>query len=152
MKGMCYMSNNLLNYVQEINQMIDEMSLHLASEYQDLMDNTVSSKQVVVLMLIHAEGAITTGKLAANLDITPSAVSQLLNRLEKNGYVKRTINPENRREILIELDQFGIDFFEKSSQIEQKTADKYYAKLGMEDVQELHRILLKLKNIVILND
>lgn len=146
------MSDHLLNYVQEINQMIDEMNLHLASEYQDLMDNAVSAKQVVVLMMIHAEEAITTSKLAANLDITPSAVSQLLNRLEKNGYVKRTVNPENRREILIELDQSGMDYFENLSQIEQTTADKYYAKLGMEDVQELHRILLKLKNIVILND
>ena len=105
------MSDHLLNYVQEINQMIDEMNLHLASEYQDLMDNTVSTKQVVVLMMIHTEGAITTNELAANLDITASAVSQILNRLEKNGYVKKTINPENRREILIELDQSGIDYF-----------------------------------------
>lgn len=146
------MSSHLLNYVQEINQMIDEMNLHLAAEYQDLMDNTVSSKQVLVLMMIHAEGVITTSKLATNLDITPSAVSQLLNRLEQNSYVKRTINQENRREILIELDYSGVDYFEKLSQIEQTTADKYYAKLGMKDVQELHRILLKLKNIVILND
>ena len=146
------MSYNLLNYVQEINQMIDEMNLHLASGYQDLIDNTVSAKQVVVLLMIHAEEDITTSKLAANLDITPSAVSQLLNRLEKNGYIKRTINPENRREVLIELGQSGIDYFEKLSQIEQTTADKYYAKLGIEDVQELHRILLKLKNIVTLND
>jgi hypothetical protein len=36
--------------------------------------------------------------------VTPSAVSQLLGKLEKVGYTKRTINPQNRRGIFVELE------------------------------------------------
>ncbi|MFD3449531.1 MarR family winged helix-turn-helix transcriptional regulator [Microbacteriaceae bacterium 4G12] len=82
------------------------------------------------------------------MQITSSAVSQLLNKLEKNGYIKRTINPNNRREILIELGETSIAYFEQLAQIEQSITEKYYAKLGMKDIQDLHRILHKLKNII----
>lgn len=142
------MDKESLQTLQEIREMEDKMTIHLITEFESLLDNTISSKQAAVLEMIYTQHAITPSELASALNITTSAVSQLLNRLEENNYIKRTINKENRRKILIELDAEGISYFEKVKQIEQEITMKYYTKLGKQDLQELHRLTKKLLTIM----
>jgi DNA-binding MarR family transcriptional regulator len=47
----------------------------------------------------------TVGEIAMEMNISSSAVSQLIAKLEKNQYIKREINLQNRREIFITLDE-----------------------------------------------
>ena len=78
-----------------------------------------------------------------------SAVSQLANRLEQDGYIKRTINPKNRREIFVELDERGHSYFQKQEEIELAIIHKYYTNLEMDELMKLKEIFLKLKRIII---
>ncbi|MEK4700988.1 MarR family transcriptional regulator [Solibacillus sp. FSL R7-0668] len=41
-------------------------------------------------------GITLSTNLAQHLQVSTSAVSQLLNKLENQGYIERTINPKNR--------------------------------------------------------
>ena len=49
-------------------------------------------------------------ELAHNMDLTPSRVTNLLNSLENNNYIKREISPKDRRIIKILLTQQGKEF------------------------------------------
>lgn len=68
--------------------------------------------------------------------------------LEQDGYIKRTINQKDRREILVELDESGHSYFRKQEEIELKIIQKYYSKLEMDELIKLKETFLKLKQIV----
>ena len=79
--------------------------------------------------------------------MSTSAVSQLLNKLEEKGYIMRTVNPKNRREILIAPAQKG-KVFSTQEAISKEIDELVYGKLPEEDLQQFANILKKLNTIV----
>lgn len=142
------MNEELIQYVKEINKAEYDTNVMLTLEYAALVDETITDKQLIVLGMVHEHGRLNTGEIADKMGITPSAVSQFLGKLEKAGYIKRSINPSNRREIIVELDQRGTEYMARNEKIERSIIERYYAKLGMDDILTLRNIVLKLKAIV----
>lgn len=44
------------------------------------------------------------------MNITSSAVGQLICKLEEQSYIFRSINSENRREIIVQLDKNNLEY------------------------------------------
>jgi DNA-binding MarR family transcriptional regulator len=57
--------------------------------------------------LVNASSPISLGKLAEHLNCVKSNVTQLIDRLESEGSVRRVSDPEDRRSILMELTESG---------------------------------------------
>nr|WP_280521233.1 MarR family transcriptional regulator [Paenibacillus mangrovi] len=111
------------------------------------MDNELTVKQVLLLELIRT-GCASTKDLAAQLNISMSAVSQILNKLEAKEYITRSINPENRREILLKLAAKGERHFEEAQMLEDEINRDVYGQLPLEDLKHFVLILGKLNEIV----
>ncbi|GAA3836531.1 MarR family transcriptional regulator [Sphaerisporangium flaviroseum] len=56
------------------------------------------------LGLITRNGPLPAGALATELGIGASAITALVDRLERAGYVRRTHDPDDRRRVLISAD------------------------------------------------
>jgi DNA-binding MarR family transcriptional regulator len=54
------------------------------------------------LDLIHRFGAMPAGRLAELTSLTTGAVTGMIDRLEKAGYVRRTNDPKDRRRTIVE--------------------------------------------------
>jgi DNA-binding MarR family transcriptional regulator len=54
------------------------------------------------LDLIHRFGAMSAGRLAKLTSLTTGAVTGMIDRLEKAGYVRRTNDPKDRRKTIVE--------------------------------------------------
>jgi DNA-binding MarR family transcriptional regulator len=54
------------------------------------------------LDLIDQAGRISAGELAAQSGLTSGAMTAVLDRLEKKGYVRRVADPNDRRRVLLE--------------------------------------------------
>src|ERR687892_1192507 len=54
------------------------------------------------LDLIHRFGAMPAGRLAELTSLTTGAVTGMIDRLEKAGYVRRTNDPKDRRKTIVE--------------------------------------------------
>ncbi len=55
------------------------------------------------LLLLDEAGALSAGRMAEALALTTGAVTGLVDRLERSGWVERTKHPTDRRQILVEL-------------------------------------------------
>lgn len=62
---------------------------------------------VSTLALLFLEGPATPGAIARHLGITTASATQLLDRLEAAGHVRRRPNPADRRSCLVELRPVG---------------------------------------------
>lgn len=132
--------------IEDINVFQNQLNVLLANKYESFIDNQLTAKQVFILELIRT-GITSSTDLAQHLQVSTSAVSQLLNKLENQGYVERTINPENRRKIEITLAAKSVQYFEQITQLEKEINENIYGQLPQEDLEALSTILKKLITI-----
>ncbi|WP_108672394.1 MarR family winged helix-turn-helix transcriptional regulator [Peribacillus acanthi] len=120
---------------------LDDLNSNLNNEFADL-----STKQQVILELLRTQTR-TINEISQYFSITASAASQIISKLEKQEYVKREINPDNRREILVHLGKKGQQFIKMGDENQKFIIEKYYAKLPVEDLEKLLDIHEKLYKI-----
>lgn len=68
---------------------------------------TISPRQREVLIVLSQRDQWVASELAPTLGISHVAVSKLLTRLERIGVVKRDIDYEDRRRVLVSPTRFG---------------------------------------------
>ncbi|WP_010289256.1 MarR family winged helix-turn-helix transcriptional regulator [Kurthia massiliensis] len=132
--------------IEDINIFQNQLNVLLASKYENLIDNQLTAKQVFILELIRT-GITSSTDLAQYLQVSTSAVSQLLNKLDDQGYIERTINQKNRRKIEITLAMKSIHYFEQITLLEKEINENIYGQLPKEDLENLSTILKKLIRI-----
>lgn len=108
--------------------------------------------EIIMLKMININTSKTEGvtisTLSERLEITKSAVSQMINVLEDKGYVERITTKSDRRIVYVRLTEVGEQSLEKSLQSLLKSLNQVFEKMGEEDTETLFRLLNKLYLIV----
>ncbi|MFS0654788.1 MarR family winged helix-turn-helix transcriptional regulator [Bacillus sp. 179-C3.3 HS] len=134
--------------IQEINEIESRIHQKLRLEFEQLFVDELTDKQQIVLDVIQRKEGSSPIQIAQQLGITQSAVSQLLNTLEKKEWINRRINPHNRRELHIDLSEKANMYLENMRKIEQSIIDKYYSKLTLDEIYTLKSTYLKLDQLI----
>jgi len=141
------MNKKIKQIVGDIHHYTYEMNVKLAKAQEALFKDDLSMKQTMVLDFVHKHEKCTMGEIAHYMEITPSAISQIVTRLEKENYLKRDINPNNRREVVVMLDEFGHVYYQRDEQINELIINKIYSKMPVEDLEQLRNLIQRLYQI-----
>src|SRR3954453_5640841 len=95
--------------------------------------------------LSNAGESLPLGQLAERLSCVKSNVTQLVDRLEADGLVSRTSDPNDRRSRLAVLTDAGRTAYQKGSEIQQQTERELFGVLTEEESDALHKLLGKLQ-------
>ncbi len=69
----------------------------------------IEASELSALEHLQAAGPITLGRLGERLSMSPGAVTALVDRLARKGYVERIPNPRDRRSALVRETQAGLE-------------------------------------------
>ena len=69
----------------------------------------LEASELAALEHLQAAGAINQKRLGERLLMSPGAITAMIDRLERRGYVERTPNPEDRRSALVNITKAGIE-------------------------------------------
>ncbi|MFF3910687.1 MarR family winged helix-turn-helix transcriptional regulator [Streptomyces sp. NPDC001848] len=69
----------------------------------------VAQTDLLCLHVLNRAGASTAGALSSQLGRTTGAVTHMIDRLEKAGYVRREPDPQDRRRVLVEASAPGLE-------------------------------------------
>ncbi len=97
-----------------------------------------------ILTVLSEEESISQVKLADLLEIRPQSVSELLGKLEADGYILRTQNEQDKRETLISLSEEGKKRAGEVKDLQAKQTAKVLAPLNENERQTLFALLAKL--------
>ncbi|WP_368653648.1 MarR family winged helix-turn-helix transcriptional regulator [Ornithinibacillus sp. 4-3] len=136
------------DFIKEGFSLFDKINHHLVINYYSLLDIELPPKQFMVLHLIHEIEPAKVQDISQKLQLSISSVSQLVNKLEQGNYVSRSINPQNRREILVRIDGKGKEFFKKYDEMDDLVIEKYYSKLSLKETKQFRDFAQKLYNII----
>ncbi len=74
------------------------------------------------------------------LGISRSSMSQLLATMEADGLVKRRVNPENRKEILVSLAKGGRALVDRYDQQTRVALERYFDVVTQEEAQQIYEV------------
>ena len=104
----------------------------------------LSGPRVGILFKVQAAGAIRMGDLATKLGVAPRTVTEIVDGLERDGFLKRVPDPTDRRALLIELTPEIKADFNKIAGIRKEFFEEVFSVLSTEEQDELQRLLVKL--------
>ena len=83
-------------------------------------------------------GPLPTGEVSARMHITTGTMTTVLDTLERNGYVRRLADPEDRRRVLVDITPAAQSVLERLLPEVQQVAN---AVMGALDEKALHALL-----------
>jgi DNA-binding MarR family transcriptional regulator len=71
--------------------------------------NGLGITDMKALSMLLQDGPLTAGQVATRLNLTSGAVTNLLDRLERRALVKRQVDPEDRRRVIVVADRARLE-------------------------------------------
>ncbi|SKB02240.1 MULTISPECIES: MarR family winged helix-turn-helix transcriptional regulator [Sporosarcina] len=139
----------LAERMNEIFQTLDQINYALLHHYEEVLEHKLTPKQSLIIEHVEQYGALTVNELAEKMNVTASAISQLLTKLEKEHYIERSINPNSRREIIVTLGMKGKELYELYAKADEQIVLTYYAKLDDEVINQLEQAVNKIYEVIL---
>jgi DNA-binding MarR family transcriptional regulator len=105
---------------------------------------TFARYEALVLLHFSRKGSLPLGKMGERLMIHPTSVTNIVDRLEHQGLVRRVPHPTDRRTTLCEITDDGLDLVKQAT--EAVTAEQLgISGLSDRELQQLTRLLRKFR-------
>src|SRR5262245_16214202 len=91
---------------------------------------TFARYEALVLLVFSSRGSLPMGKMGERLQVHPTSITSIINRLEAAGLVARRPHPDDRRAVLAEVTEEGRRL------VEVATADLVHADFGLGALSE----------------
>ncbi len=106
----------------------------------------ISAGQSGVLFLLRQENNLKMSELSKLLQIDNSAITRVIDRLEKNELVTREMNPTDRRQYLIRITKKGKEGIDIVGEIANQTNEKIKEGFTEEEISVFIRVLRAFEN------
>jgi len=105
--------------------------------------------QFMILMFLHKENETRMSDLAHFMSVTTAAMTGMVDRLVRDGYLVRAYDSQDRRIIKVRLTAKGGQLARKIHDGQRKTVIKVFGRMCVSDRQDYLRILTKIKDTLI---
>ncbi len=93
----------------------------------------LSPSEAAVMGRVGRAGPMTPGQLARSEHVQPPSMTRIIERLEARGFLDRTPDPDDRRQVLVSRTEAGNDFVERSRAVRTAWLTQQMSKLEPDD-------------------
>ena len=111
--------------------------------YRRLLEHDLTLAELVVLRQMQL-GRLTVAAAAACLSLSPSAASRAVERLVRDGLIRREENPEDRRQKLITMTQTGRELLGEMEAVFAERQGQIVAALNGEEQEQFRALLARM--------
>jgi DNA-binding MarR family transcriptional regulator len=117
---------------------------YLRSMVSDQAENPVTRVQWMLLRHLQRNSSCTIGELAEHLDVRSSTMSQMVDRLEKNGIVYRASNQKDARVKSVTLSEKGKKIIQEREMLWVNSLAQPFQNFSVEEKETLLNLMDKL--------
>lgn len=103
--------------------------------------------QVFMLHFIQQENHCSVSKLAEKMEVAPSAITVMLDRLENHGFVSRTRDQADRRVVVVELTDAGRETLKKVKEKRKQIMQDCLTQIDLKELTAIAQSLEKIASI-----
>lgn len=131
--------------VAEIERLLRHVSFIIKKRGRDILKNfDITTPQFLALQVLRDEPGITMGELCEKLFLAYSTATDLVDRMEKNGYVNRQRDLEDRRVIRLFITEKGEEIIHEVILARRRYVEQILKELSAEEIEQLATLLEKL--------
>ena len=108
------------------------------------MSKLAKGEMFVINYLGRHENSAYPKDLSRNMDVSTARIATILNHLEMNKLVTRTVDSHDNRQIIVSLTRSGIERYRQYRADMLSSVEKMLASLGENDAKEYVRLQKKL--------
>lgn len=99
---------------ESIEKSLRKLSVQLRLYGREILKEYKLSKiQFIALQWVNDSSGITIGQVAKNLDLAYSTTTDIIDRLEKNGFVRRERSETDKRLVQVKIEPTGLELIER---------------------------------------
>ena len=97
-----------------------------------------------ILSILRREDGIGQKELAERLQIRAASLSELLDKMQKSGWIQRRVNEKDRRKINIVLTEDGLGISQQMIEARRDMVNTVFGVLNAQEQEQLEMLLSKL--------
>ena len=128
--------------LQQVNRVLEGVLEHRVREVADL---SLPEYEALFRLEIASGYPLHMSEIASQLINSPSGMTRIADRLERDGLIERETPPDNRRVVLIRLTDRGREVLERADQAFRGALEESFSShLSEGDLADLRRLMRKL--------
>lgn len=140
--------NKRLELLEKLGETGQQLMRRLHAKIELSMTYGITGSQFFVMKRIYEHGRVTVSALAEEIGVSLSAISALVDRLSKAGFIARSRDEEDRRLVWLGITPQGKEVLQTCLAVRREMMEKYVGQLSEEDLEQLLRIYEKLLAIL----
>jgi MarR family transcriptional regulator, organic hydroperoxide resistance regulator len=116
----------------------------LTQDQKNQSDIGLTRPQFFILHMLKVKGTCKVTALAEHMEVKPSAVTVMIDRLVNQGYVVRQHDPGDRRVVLMNLTEDGERVLQEFDRHSNEVFAKYAGRVEPEELEQMIRTLEKI--------
>ncbi|KIV73213.1 Transcriptional regulator, MarR family [Bacillus mycoides] len=141
------MTRSYKEVINEMNRAYNDFYILLFQELKD--EFGLTGQQESMLFYINLNENTTANNIASTFNISKSAVSQVLSKLEKQKMISKQINPNNKREYFLTLGPNGSKYIDRLSELDDVLIEKYFSKIDIEALEQMTETLTRINKVIL---
>jgi DNA-binding MarR family transcriptional regulator len=144
------MADDMNSYIQRFEFAVQSMRRKHGQRFKEEMERLqleLTGPQFYMLYLIHEHGQCNVSLLAEKLEVKPSAITVMMDRLVQAGYVHRYHDEKDRRVVLMQLTETGKEVLEKVRDANRAIMADSLSRLSPEEIDRLVTLFEKVAHL-----
>jgi DNA-binding MarR family transcriptional regulator len=143
---------SLLEFADRLNQIMPVLMREFARrQTNELYKGQITLPQFIALEYLGKEGPLKMSDLARFMNVTTAAMTGIVERLVRDGYILRSYDANDRRIINVGLTKKAALLIRKINLERRSLALKIFGRITPEDRSDYLRILTQIHRIVLKN-
>jgi len=139
-------SDNLSRNIDRLETALNKTIKRIRADMVNLEEGLTSSQFYVLALLL--KNKLTVTEIAKALNVKPSAVTSILDRMHENGFIVRRRDEADRRLVMVGITAKGQSIFATSQEKRHKIVGHYFSCLTDEEIELLVNVFEKVAHSI----
>lgn len=140
---------SLIEFANKLNEIMPVMMREFSKrQVEEIYQGHITLPQFLIMDCIQSRGESKMTDLANFMKVTTAAMTGIVERLVKSGYVERVFDPEDRRIIRIKLNAKGSGFLKRAEERRREVAINIFGQLSKKERDDYLKIANRIVEIL----
>jgi DNA-binding MarR family transcriptional regulator len=141
------MSNPMDAWIERFERALHTTMHNLGPELIKRAQTDLTPGQCFMMYFIREKDRCTVTSLSETMEVNPSAVTVMLDRLESHGFVSRSRDREDRRVVIVELTEAGEQALETVMNMRKRVVQHCLGQLSPDELESFLSTLEKVASV-----
>lgn len=144
---------SLVEFANKMNEVMPVLFREFSKrQANELYKGKITLPQFLILDFLNRQGESQMTHLANFMHVTTAAMTGIVERLVRDGYLVRVYETKDRRIIKVKLTSKGNELVKRINQQRQRMIIKIFGNISEDDRKDYLRILMQIKEILTKED